>query len=138
MKILSILLLLSLFSLSAAATDITLPVLGAYDGDTIYSQMPMLPAPLSKVSIRIIGIDTPEMRGKCSYEKDQARLAKSKLLEIISTNKVVIVKDVKWDKYGGRVLGRVFLEDGTDVRLAMINSGLARPYSGGFRKDWCK
>ena len=124
--------------LTVSATDITLPVLGAYDGDTIYSRLDGVPSPLNKVSIRIVGIDTPEIRGKCQLEKDLAQASRAILLKVISTNKVVIVKDVKWDKYGGRVLGRVFLEDGTDVRLAMINSGLARPYSGGFRKDWCK
>ena len=135
-KILTLLLLL--LPLTAISADITLPVLGAYDGDTIYSRLEAAPGKLSKVSIRIIGIDTPEIRGKCQLEKDRALEAKQVLLNIISTNEAVIVKDAKWDKYGGRVLGRVFLEDGTDVRLAMINSGLARPYSGGFRKDWCK
>ena len=33
-----------------------------YDGDTCYVLAPTLPEPLQKMSVRILGIDTPEMR----------------------------------------------------------------------------
>ena len=101
------------------------------------STPPSLPAPLSKVSVRIVGIDTPELRGKCDAEKIMAADAKAKLLQIIGASDTMIVKNVSWDKFGGRIDGKVFLKDGTALRLEMIKSGLARPYSGGFRKQWC-
>jgi endonuclease YncB( thermonuclease family) len=122
----------------AHAADLTMPVKGVYDGDTIYSNLCALPAPLNKVSVRIIGIDAPELRTKCLSEKALGYEAKAKLEEILAGQTTVIVKDIEWDKYAGRVNGRVFLEDGTDVAAKMIESGLARPYSGGTRESWCK
>ena len=41
----------------------------AYDGDTIYIRMPGLPNPIAEMSVRVAGIDTPEIRGACEVEK---------------------------------------------------------------------
>ena len=41
-----------------------------YDGDTCYVIIKALPKKLEKMSIRILGIDTPEIRGKCAEEKE--------------------------------------------------------------------
>lgn len=47
-----------------------------YDGDTVTFNLPKLhPLIGSKVSIRINGIDTPEIRGKCQQEKELAKTA---------------------------------------------------------------
>ena len=40
-----------------------------YDGDTCYVTVPSLPEELQSMSIRILGIDTPEIRGECETEK---------------------------------------------------------------------
>jgi endonuclease YncB( thermonuclease family) len=137
MKKLVMMLTLITASNLSIATDIQVPVVGVYDGDTIYSNLYVLPSPLNKVSIRLYGIDTPELRTKCEYEKSQAKLAKLYLESILLGQEEVIVKDVQWDKYGGRIDGKVFLLDGTDVSQKMLDSGLATPYFGGTRKDWC-
>ena len=41
-----------------------------YDGDTCYVVAKTLPDTLRNMSIRILGIDTPEIRGKCLDEKN--------------------------------------------------------------------
>ena len=41
-----------------------------YDGDTCYVIAPTLPEPLQKMSVRILGIDTPEMRAECEEGRD--------------------------------------------------------------------
>lgn len=115
-----------------------MPVKGIYDGDTFYSDLCALPTPLNSVSIRLLGIDTPEIRTTCASEKVLGYAAKAKLQELLEGQDVVVVKDVEWDKYGGRIDGRVFLKDGTDIAIKMIESGLARPYEGGTREPWCK
>ena len=134
--ILFLLFLNSLYSVAHSA-DLIMPVKGVYDGDTFYSDLCALPKPLSEVSIRIVGIDTPEIRTTCASEKVLGYAAKAKLQELFEGQNVVVVKDVEWDKYGGRIDGRVFLEDGTDIAAKMIESGLARPYEGGTREPWC-
>jgi len=122
----------------ASAADLIMPIRGVYDGDTFYSDLCALPVPLNKVSVRIAGIDTPEIRTTCLSEKAAGLAAKAKLEELFAGQNVVVVKNVEWDKYGGRVGGNVFLENGTDVAAKMIESGLARPYNGGARESWCK
>ncbi len=48
-----------------------------YDGDTITFNLPGLhPVIGEKISIRVNGIDTPEIRGKCENEKYGAQQAK--------------------------------------------------------------
>ena len=133
-----LLVLTTLTLTSVNAADVTLPVRSVYDGDTIRSDLPALPIPLNHVSIRLMGIDAPELHGQCDTEKTNALLAKAKLQEVLVNQPNVVVKDAKWDKYGSRIDGRVFLNDGTDVAGKMIESGLVRPYTGGARASWCK
>ena len=137
MKFLS-LVLLTLTLTSASAADLVMPVRGVYDGDTIYSDLCALPYPLNKVSVRVRGIDTPEIRGDCDNEKSLAYKAKDELIKILSSSDKVMVKNIVWDKYGGRVDGDIFLLDGTDVAKKMIESNLAREYTGGLRGTWCE
>jgi micrococcal nuclease len=122
----------------AVASDLTVIPLEIVDGDTFKTNLIGLPDSLRKVSVRIKGIDTPEIKGKCLQEIEKAIEAKSKLKEIISDYSAITVKNVKWDKYGGRILGDVYLSNGNNVASEMISSGLARPYSGGSRTSWCK
>ena len=43
-----------------------------YDGDTCYITAKTFPESLQKMSIRILGIDTPEIKGECKEEKELA------------------------------------------------------------------
>lgn len=45
--------------------------------------------------------------------------------------------NVKWDKYGGRILAEVHV-DGRSLADMLIERGLARPYHGGKRDGWCQ
>lgn len=137
MKIL-LLVLATLTLTSANATDLMLPVKGVYDGDTFYSELSSLPDPLKNVSVRIMGIDTPELRTKCESEKIKGYEAKTYLNELLSGHSEILVKNVRWDKYGGRVDGDVYLPDGSNVANKMIENGFARPYTGGARQSWCE
>jgi len=125
-------------TLNAAASDMMLPVKSVYDGDTFHSNLCALPVPLSTVSVRIAGIDTPEIRTTCASEKAMGYAAKKYLEDLFVGQTEVLVKNVEWDKYGGRIGGDVFLADGSSVAERMIKSGLARPYTGGTRQSWCE
>ncbi len=120
------------------ATDMVLPVRGVVDGDTIQTVLE-LPCPLCYASIRILGIDTPESNflAKCSAEQVKGTAAKEFLKEYVGDATTMIVRNIKWDKYGGRINANVDI-NGVDIGKLMIEKGYARPYRGiGPKSDWC-
>ena len=108
-----------------------------YDGDTCYVLAPTLPEPLQKMSVRILGIDTPEMRAECAEEKKLALKGRELANKMFRSAEKIEFNNLKWDKYGGRVLADVYL-DGKSYKDEIINAGLARPYDGGAKESWCK
>ncbi len=110
------------------------------DGDTISFKVDFLPPELGDtLSIRILGIDTPEkgFRAKCDKEAKLGEKATEYAKEIIDESKTLYVQLVTWDKFGGRVLGDVYV-DGIPFSTLMIEKGYARPYDGKKKSDWCK
>jgi len=108
-----------------------------YDGDTCYVIAPTLPEPLQKMSVRILGIDTPEMRAECAEEKKLALKGREFANRMFRAAEKIEFANLKWDKYGGRVLVDVYL-DGKLYKDEIINAGLARPYDGGTKESWCE
>lgn len=130
--------ILSLAAISAHAADIVLPIRGVTDGDTI-STLVQLPCPLCRVSVRILGIDTPESdyRANCIKEKMLGIKAKEYLKTLVANETTMTVRQIKWDKYGGRINGHVEV-NGVDIGSTLISQGLARPYTGsGPKSNWC-
>lgn len=111
------------------------------DGDTVEIHAPFIPDPLEKkLSVRIIEIDTPESahRAKCPKERALAKEAKAFTEDQINKAVNIQINFLKWDKYGGRILGHIVL-DGESLALKLIGKGLAVPYTGrGAKKDWCQ
>ena len=107
-----------------------------YDGDTCYVLAPSLPEPLQKMSVRILGIDTPEIRGDCDEEKALAKQGRVVANREFREAETIEFRDLKWDKYGGRILSNVYL-DGELYSQKLIDVGLARPYDGGTKESWC-
>lgn len=112
-------------------------VSGAYDGDTIYVDAELWPGLTWNGSVRLKGVDTPEIRGQCPEEEALAIQARDFVREIV-TDQLVLLADVQDDKYGGRVAAVVLLEDGRDIVTLIIEAGLGRPYDGGTREGWCE
>ena len=126
------LLLLTLLSLPVQADSVYSP--RVIDGDTFDTGVRPFHE-LVSMKARIIGIDTPEMHGSCLQEKVAAAKAKEFLVQLFY-NKRVDYDVIRYDKYGGRVNVNAFV-DGKNVATLLIESGLARPYSGGIRQSWC-
>lgn len=113
-------------------------VIKVYDGDTITiaSKLPYNESPIYRFSVRLSGIDCPEIKGKNENERNCAELAKKELSNLLM-NKLVTLENVKTEKYG-RVLADVYL-DNLHVNKHMIEKGLAVPYDGTTKitpKDW--
>lgn len=105
-------------------------VVKVYDGDTItiLSKLPYKDSALYKFSVRLNGIDCPEIKGETLKEKQCAQLARDELSKLI-LNKHVVLKDLKTEKYG-RILAEVYLDD-LHLNQYMIDKKLAVKYDGG-------
>lgn len=124
-----------------ADTSSMVRVLSVYDGDTFtIDGSRWSPFPNLTWKIRIMGIDTPEMKGDCMAERLAARRAKTELTRMIVTNgNVVILSNVKHDKYGGRFDADVTLRDGKSIKNILLQMGLAMSYTGeGPKPNWCE
>lgn len=108
-----------------------------YDGDTCYVLAPSLPESLQKMSIRILGIDTPEIRGDCDEEKELALEGREVANNLFRNAGKIEFRGYKWDKYGGRILTEVYI-DGQNYAELLMMAGLARPYDGGTKTGWCE
>jgi len=96
-----------------------------YDGDTITVDFDLgFGIILEKQKIRLLGINTPEVRGS---EKPQGIISRDALRQRILGN-VVTIKTSK-DKKGkyGRWLGEVFVED-ENINQWLITEGYAKEY----------
>lgn len=110
------------------------------DGDTVAFRADFMPAPLKpELSIRVLGVDTPEKAPRALCEKEaKAALAASEFTKTaVSKAKVTQIELKSHDKYGGRVLGDVIL-DGKKLSEMLIANGHARPYKGEKKSSWCE
>ncbi len=110
-----------------------------YDGDTITFQIPNVPPILGKnISVRVFGIDTPEMKGKGPCEKDRAREAKEVVTHLLEKAKHIELRNIQRDKYF-RILADVVADD-VSVSEKLLNAKLAYPYDGGTKAktNWCQ
>ena len=113
-------------------------VTSIYDGDTFRANIAGYPEIIGeRIGIRINGIDTPEMRGKCDLEKALARRAKEATVSILRNAKRVELRHMKRGKYF-RIVADVFA-DGKSVAETLLEQELAVPYDGGRKvRDWCR
>jgi micrococcal nuclease len=114
-------------------------VIKVYDGDTITvaSKVPGLKnSPIYKFSVRLNGIDTPEIKGKNKDEKEIAQKARDALSGRIM-GKDIFLKNVQTEKYG-RLLCEIYL-DKENLNQWMIKQRYALAYDGGTKvipKSW--
>jgi endonuclease YncB( thermonuclease family) len=107
------------------------------DGDSFKVDINSWPSIVGKsITVRVNGIDTPEMRGKCAYEKQLARKAKQYAVNSLRSGKKVRLANIKRGKYF-RIIADVYI-DGQSLSESLLSARLAKKYSGGKRKSWCK
>lgn len=117
---------------------IAVTVLECYDGDTCTVTLsdPFLPAVFgTHISVRLEGIDTPELKGRCPEERTLAVDARAFLRGKISHATRIDLRNPRRDKYF-RLLARL-VADGEDLSDSLLTASLARPYHGGTKQPWC-
>lgn len=113
--------------------------LNNYDGDTITFDIPDLhPIVGEQISVRVYGIDAPEVRTKNECEKALAMQAKQEVKDLMLKAERIDLLNAQRGKYF-RILAEVYV-NGRSLSDHLINEGLAVPYEGGTRPDvdWCK
>jgi len=98
----------------------------AVDGDTLRC---------GAERVRIVGLDAPEMQGRCARERRLAVAARDRL-QVLVRGGAEIRRQPRPDRYG-RTLAVVRDRDGRDVAAVLIAEGLARPHGRGRRASWC-
>ncbi len=109
-----------------------------YDGDTITFNVPNVhPLLGEKISVRVNGLDTPEVKTKDECEKQSARIARNLVESKLKNAKRIDLLKIDRDKYF-RILADVQV-DNTDLKAILLRNGLAYEYHGGTKKkvDWC-
>lgn len=106
-------------------------VLGyVYDGDTVE-----LLCDGDSRTARLVGFDTPETRDAgCAAEQALGDRATERLRALVKTGAVTLSGQA-YDKYGRQLI--TLAVDGQDVGETLIAEGLAQPYRGGGRINWC-
>ncbi len=127
--------------------EFTFPITGGrvikvYDADTITiaSKLPYHESPMYRLSVRLNGIDTPEIKGKgvSDEEKEAAKVARDFVYNLVF-NKFVKLENVQSEKYG-RILADVYIGD-IHLNEILINQRYAVKYDGGTKKkptSWTK
>lgn len=116
---------------------IDVEVVRVYDGDTFFADIDSLhPLLGEEIGIRVRGVDTPEIRGRCERERILARMARDAAAALLTEAERVDLIEVERGKYF-RIVATV-LVDGVDLAHALISQGLAVEYVEGARIDWCE
>lgn len=113
-------------------------VTSIYDGDTFRVNINSYPKIIGyRMAIRVNGIDTPEIRGKCKKEKLLARKAKQFTVSTLRSAKVIELRNMQRGKYF-RIVADVYA-DGKSLANELIRNNLAVRYDGGTKtQNWCK
>ena len=123
-------------------------VVKVYDGDTITVATPLdyTRAPIYHFSVRLRGIDSPEIRGSSTEEKAAATKSRDALAAKI-LNQMVFLQNIDMEKYG-RVLADVYLEksgsgpskghgaEKQSISEWMLENHYAVTYTGGTKVAW--
>ena len=132
-------LFLGVFSAQAApeyGTVIVSKVISVYDGDTFRVDIDSLPPIVGKnIPIRLNGVDTPEIQGKCQYEKDLAIKARDFVRNKLANAKEIKLTKLQRGKYF-RVVADVMI-DGVSLEQDLLENKLAYKYTGGKKSSWC-
>jgi endonuclease YncB( thermonuclease family) len=100
--------------------------------------LPYDASPLYRLSVRLNGIDCPEIKSKDADEKKVAKDAREALSNLIY-GKQIRLENVQTEKYG-RILADVYLDD-THINNWLITNRYAVAYDGGTKHkpvSWSK
>ena len=111
-------------------------VLRVIDGDTLVAEARLWEGKLTRIRVRIAGIDAPEIghHARCAEEARAGEAARTFLSALLAGHRVEL-REVRRDKYR-RALAHVTAGD-VSVAGRMVAAQHARSYFGAKRSGWC-
>ena len=136
-------------------------VVDVYDGDTMTCIFPIFGDNYFRFNLRLMGIDTPELKNKDIISKEKALEARHKIMTVCCDNKYNLSKDCKrenikkyleeneinvwiecldFDKYG-RILANVYPKRGDNnvninsLTKILLDANLGYEYNGGKKNN---
>lgn len=106
------------------------------DGDTLAVNAHIWVGQNIRVLVRLDGVDTPELSGRCMIERTKARAARKFVAKKIAGRKVTL-SNVRRGKYAGRVVAKISLSTGEDLGGALLKTGHGVPYKNRRAAKWC-
>lgn len=103
------------------------------DGDTILAQIDLGFDTWSIKTVRLSGIDTPEIRTKNLEEKKLGNIAKDEVIKILNQYKnendeiYFYLKSNEYDNFG-RSLGIVYTDDDMNLNSYLLENGFAQKF----------
>ncbi len=98
------------------------------DGDTFRCNLHGYPPLVGKnISVRLAGIDTPELRDRRPEVKRRARAAKAFLAKRLLSARTIELRNIRRGKYF-RIIADVYT-DGINLNLELLRNKYARKYS---------
>lgn len=139
----NILIILILFNSIIAASnaedysDVSVSrIIKVIDGDTFRVDINELPDIIGKnIRIRILGINAPEINGKCTFEKELAIKARDFVQILLDNADLVILKNLNRGNFF-RLLAEVIV-DGKNLGELLVANDLAVRYQGQKKLSWC-
>ena len=107
-------------------------VIRVIDGDTIEVRARIWLDIDVTTRVRLAGIDAPEIHGACNRERERAFVA-----TWLAEHVPIALRDIRRDKYGGRVVADVIATDGDDLAQALLAAQLAHAIGAGLG-GWCR
>lgn len=123
---------------------VTAKIVSVYDGDTCNAIFRIADGmPYYNHKVRLVGIDTPEMKPPVNTPNRDMIIAKAKqardFIKEKTANQLVTLELQGLDKYG-RVLAKIYLTAQPTVESCintlLIGAGLANAYDGGTKTEW--
>ncbi len=110
-------------------------VVRVYDGDTITVNIAGFPDIIGEeIGIRVLGVDTPEIRDKNQMIKEFAKYVRDCVKDFLKGSNKIFLCDMKRDKYF-RIVADVIV-DNESLGVKLIEAGFAKPYDGGKKNQW--
>lgn len=110
-------------------------LISVYDGDTFYVDIPSCNIDVfcKHISVRVRGVDCPEMKGGTVETKARAKQAKEYIERFLKSGKILLY-NCERDKYF-RLLCDVEV-NGQSLGEELLKAGHAIPYEGGTKKSF--
>jgi endonuclease YncB( thermonuclease family) len=123
---------------------VTAKIVSVYDGDTCNAIFRLdVGLPYYNYKVRLVGIDTPEMKPPLNTPNRDQIIAKAKqardFIKERTAGQLVTLELQGLDKYG-RVLAKIYLTTQPThescINTLLIGAGLANAYDGGTKTEW--